>query len=169
REDDESPWPTLAESRGVEAGTSALTLFAGQGPTGVVDQLSREPESLARSLALQLLGVLHPKMVLGMDAMVVVSPEHGRIFREAGWSREHLTERLLELTTRPADELVRGAQDIAEGMPEAFAGVDLPKFGPEGLLLAYAGGGAGLFSAIIGGWVNGTAGGSTPITVEVGT
>ena len=31
----------------------------------------------------------------------------------------------------------------------------LPKFRDGGLLLAYAGGGAGLFSAIIGGWANG--------------
>ena len=31
----------------------------------------------------------------------------------------------------------------------------LPKFRPGGLLLAYAGGGAGLFSEIIGGWANG--------------
>ena len=52
-------------------------------------------------------------------------------------------------------------------MPEAFGDADLPKFGADGLLLAYAGGGAGLFSAIIGGWINQTAGGSTPVTVEV--
>ena len=167
REDDEAPWPSLAMSRGVAPDASAVTLFAGQGPTAIVDQLSREPDSLARSFARQLVNVLHPKMVLGMDAMLVVSPEHGRIFGEAGWDRDRLTERILELTTRPSDELIRGADGIAEGMPEAFGGVELPKFGPDGLLLAYAGGGAGLFSAIIGGWINETAGGSTPVTVEV--
>lgn len=167
REDEDAPWPSLAVSRGVPVDASAVTLFAGQGPTGIVDQLSREPESLARSFARQLLGVLHPKLALGLDALLVVSPEHGRIFREAGWDRTRLTERLTELTTRPSDDLVRGAHGIAEGLPEAFAGVELPKFGPDGLLLAYAGGGAGLFSAIIGGWINQTAGGSTPVTVEV--
>jgi hypothetical protein len=167
REDDEAPWPSLAVSRGVDPSASAVTLFAGQGPTALVDQLSREPESLARSFAAQLVNVLHPKMAIGLDAMLVVSPEHGRIFREAGWDRDRLTERLTELMTRPSDDLVRGAGGIAEGLPEAFAGVDLPKFGPDGLLLAYAGGGAGLFSAIIGGWINETAGGSTPVTVEV--
>ena len=35
-----------------------------------------------------------------------------------------------------------------------------------GLLLAYAGGGAGLFSMIIGGWANGAIG-STPVTRAV--
>jgi hypothetical protein len=168
REDDDAPWPSLAISRGIDPEESAVTLFAGQGPTAIVDQLSREAESLARTFALQLLNVLHPKMAIGMDALLVVSPEHGRIFREAGWDRDRLTARINDLTTRPGAELVRGAGGIAEGLPEAFAGSDLPKFGPDGLLLAYAGGGAGLFSAIIGGWINQTAGGSTPVTVEVG-
>jgi len=39
-------------------------------------------------------------------------------------------------------------------------------FRPGGILLAYAGGGAGLFSAIIGGWANGEVG-SQPITREI--
>ncbi len=66
----------------------------------------------------------------------------------------------------PGDELVVGAGGIEEGMPESFAGSTLPKFRPGGILLASAGGGAGLFSAIIGGWANGATG-SQPVTKEV--
>ena len=44
---------------------------------------------------------------------------------------------------------------MAEGVPERFADETIGKFRPDGLLLAHAGGGAGLFSAIIGGWANG--------------
>jgi hypothetical protein len=47
-----------------------------------------------------------------------------------------------------------------------FADLTLPKFKPDGILLVHAGGGAGLFSAIIGGWANGSTG-STPVTREV--
>ncbi len=36
----------------------------------------------------------------------------------------------------------------------------LPKFRAGGLLIVHAGGGAGLFSAIIGGWVSGRGGAS---------
>jgi hypothetical protein len=43
-----------------------------------------------------------------------------------------------------------------------------PKFRDGGLLLAHAGGGAGLFSAIIGGWASGAVG-SAPVTQEIGT
>jgi hypothetical protein len=51
-------------------------------------------------------------------------------------------------------------------MPAGVAGGEVPKFRPGGLLLVHAGGTAGLFSAIIGGWVSGATG-SEPVTREV--
>ena len=66
----------------------------------------------------------------------------------------------------PGAEIVRGAGGIEEGLPEGFKDATLPKFRPDGLLVVHAGGTAGLFSAIIGGWVNGATG-SQPVTMEV--
>jgi hypothetical protein len=163
-----SPWESLARSRGIPAGTSAVTLFAGSGVQGVVDQLSRTADSLARSLAACLRGVAHPKLPIGFDAMLVISPEHGRVFREAGWDRERLIAELHALLQLDGAVLVRGAGGIAEGIPEHLAGATLPKFREGGLLITYAGGEAGLFSAIIGGWVSGDVG-SSPVTVAIGT
>jgi hypothetical protein len=168
-EDEESsPWEPLSVERGFGPEASTVTLFPGEGPRGVVDQLSRDPESLARSFAACLRTVQHPKLALVFDAILVVSPEHARVFREAGWSKAQLRARLNELLTFPGKELVRGGDGIAEGMPESLAEMDIPKFGPEGLLIVHAGGTAGLFSTIIGGWANGAMG-STPVTREVRT
>lgn len=168
-EDEEgSPWPSFASSRGIPEGRSAVTAFAGEGPRIVVDQLSRTPESLTRSFAACLRTVAHPKLAFLFDAMLVVSPEHARVYREAGWSRERLVDELGELLTLPGSELVRGADGIAEGMPEFLATGELPKLRPEGLLVVHAGGRAGLFSAIIGSWVSGETG-SVPVTREVET
>lgn len=163
-----SPWEPLAVERGLAAGTDAVTLFAAEGPRGVVDQLSRTPESLARSFAACLRTVAHPKNVFVWDAMLVISPEHARVFRAGGWSKARLREELGALLDLPAEELVRGAAGIAEGMPEALCapGTRLPKFRPGGLQIVHAGGGAGLFSAIIGGWASGAVG-SEPVTLEV--
>jgi hypothetical protein len=161
-----SPWEPLAVERGLRRGASAVTVFAGEGLRGVFDQLSRTPESLVRSLAWCLRTVAHPKFVRDYDAVVVVSPEHGRVFREAGWSKARLREEITDVLTLPGAEIVRGAGGCAEGMPEAFANVSTPKFLPDGLLFVHAGGTAGLFSAIIGGWKNGP-GGSQPVTREV--
>ena len=169
-DDDHSPWESLATERGVPPGRSAVTLFAGEGPRGVVDQQSRDPESLARTFATCLRGVGHPKLVLGMDAIVVVGPEHARVFRDAGWSKARLRETVLGQLQIPSEELVRGAGGIAEGIVATVArpGTTLPKFRPNGLWFVQCGGGAGMFSSIIGGWVNGSTG-SEMITKEIGT
>ena len=64
--------------------------------------------------------------------------------------------------------LVRGAGGIAEGVPPHLADAMLPKFRAGGLLITYAGGGAGLFSSMVAGWANGTVG-SEPVTRAVGS
>jgi hypothetical protein len=165
-----SPWESLAVERGLAPGVSAVTLFAGEGPRGVVDQASRTPESLTRSFAACLRTVAHPKIVQGWDAMLVVSPEHARVFREAGWSKARLRAELLELLSLPGAELVRGAGGIAEGLEAKWVTdpeMPVPKFAsPDRILLAYAGGDAGLFSMVYGGWVGGEIG-SEPVTRRV--
>jgi hypothetical protein len=161
-----SPFAPLAVSRGVPAGRDALTLFPGEGPRCVVDQISRDPESLARSFAVNLRTVHHPKLVLVFDAMLAIGPEHARVFREAGWDRKRLTDRLMELLTIPGEELMRGTGGIEEGIPGDLRGASLPKFKPDGILIVHCGGRAGLFSAIIGGWAGGEIG-SRPVTREI--
>ena len=161
-----SPWTSLASARGVPADHDAVTLFAGEGPRCIVDQLAREPDHLANSFAACLRTLHNPKLVIGFDAILVVGPEHARVFAEAGWDRARVIAELHARLQLEGAEIVRGAGGIAEGVPEAFKEMTLPKFGPDGILLVHAGGGAGLFSAIIGGWANGATG-STPVTREV--
>jgi len=163
----DSPWEPLHVERGFDRTESTVTLFAAGGVQGMVDQLSREPESLARSFAACLRTVGHPKNVVIWDAMVVVSPEHARVFRDAGWTKARLREELAGLLAIPGHEIVRGAGDIAEGMPEGFATATLPKFRDGGLQIVHAGGGAGMFSAIIGGWASGAIG-SEVVTRAIG-
>ncbi len=164
--EEDSPWESLAAERGVDPAASAVTVFAGSGVQGVIDQLSRGPESLTRSLAACLAVNPHPKLVFAFDAMLCISPEHARVFREAGWDKARLRTELDSLLTVDGDDIVAGVHDMAEGMPEGFAGTELPKFRPGGLQIVHVGGTAGLFSAIIGGWASGAMG-SEPVTREI--
>lgn len=161
-----SPWEPLHVERGFASSVSTVTLFAGGGLVPIVDQLSRTPESLARSFASVLRAVPHPKVAVVWDSVLLVSPEHGRVFREAGWSKARLRSELHALLSLPGDQVVRGAGGVAEGMPPALAGAMVPKFRPGGLLIVHVGGTAGLFSAVIPGWVSGAAG-SEPVTQEI--
>ena len=167
-EDEEgSSWEPLAADFGVPRGTSAVTIFAGFGLQGIVDQKSRDPESLSRSMAESLKAVHSVKLAPACDVLLVVCPEHERTFRGAGWSKARLLEKLMELCEIPGDQLVAGAKGIAEGYGPSVICTTRNKFRPGGLLIVRAGGGAGMFSGIIGGWSSGGAAGSLPVTRKV--
>lgn len=168
-DEEDSSWESLATERGVAQGKSAVTVFAGFGLQGIVDQKSREPESLAQSFAECLKAAQHPKLYAGADAMVVVAPEHERTFREAGWSKSRLYDELYARTQRPAEEIQPGVDGIAEGTSGFAPGSMARKFRDGGLMIVRAGGGAGMFSGIIGGWLASGKRGSSPVTKEIST
>jgi hypothetical protein len=168
-EDEEgSPWEPFASERGVAPGTNALTVYAAEGPRLVVDQLSREPDSLVNSLAACLRAVHHPKMGVMLSAMLIIGPEHGRVFREARIGKQELKDRLHAALLIPGAEMMRGAGGIAEGLPlpEQAKESAIPKFLPGHLHIVFAGSGAGLFSTILGGWLTGPTG-SQLVTKEI--
>ena len=150
--EEDSCWEPLSVERGVAPGTSAVTLFAGAGVRGIVDQTSRTPESLARSFAACLNGTLHPKLFGGLDSIVVISPEHLRVFREAGWSKRRFIAELMDLTTVPVEDIAIGVGGMTPGMPPREPGAKVAKFRQDGLYVVHAGGIAGMFSAILDGW-----------------
>ena len=155
-EDESDPaWEPLSVARGLPRGVSAVTLFQGHGPEAFVDQKSRTPEALTRSLAMSLVKIGHPKLVQSARAILVLSPEHYAIYREGGWDRPRIERALFEATIRPGKELVAGADGVGEGIPASRAEEMVPKFHDDGLMIVRAGGSAGLFSAILPGWLAG--------------
>ena len=90
-------------------------------------------------------------------------------FFEAGWSKQRLYQELDDLLHLPTRDLVQGAGGISDGIPDGVAKKQqtIPKFRPGGLLIVRAGGTAGLFSAIIGGWAASGPKGSQPVTKEI--
>jgi hypothetical protein len=171
-EDEGDPeWTPLSVARGFKPGASTVTLFHGDGVQPFCDQKSRTPEELTRSLAMSLNVVGHAKLAQACNAILLLSPEHYGIYRDAGWDRERIEEALHAATTRPGKDLVWGAQGVGEGMPAKRSHEMLPKFWRDhGLLVARAGGKAGLFSAIIGGWIGAESRDVIqPVTKEIGT
>lgn len=155
-EDESDPdWEPLSVAQGLARGVSAVTLFQGHGPEAFVDQKSRRAEELARSFGMYLCGIAHPKLVQGARAIVVLSPEHYAIFKAAGWNRARITAAMIEATERPGADLVAGAHGVGEGIAPERASGRIAKFFDDGLLLVRAGGPAGLFSAVIPGWLAG--------------
>ncbi len=133
----DSPWPGLAQDRGVPADETGVTVFAAEGPRTHSDLTSRAPEELCAGLRAELNWVGY------QSALLVIGPDLAKLFREAGWDR-----------ARARRELLSGTSEAAP-VPED----DL-------ILLAHAGGDAGRFIMIYRGWVGGEWG-SQPVTRSV--
>ena len=152
-DESDADWSTLAQDRGFERSESVINLFAGEGLQPIVDQKSRDPDSLARNMAASLRAVVNTKLYGVADAVLVVCPEHRRVFREGGWNKDDLKNALYDNLMTPGSDLILGAQGIAEGMPEKFENKVIGKFRDDGLHITSTGSKAGMFSAIISGWV----------------
>lgn len=155
-EDESDPeWEPLSVARGFQRGASTVTLFQGHGVEAFVDQKSRTPQALAKSFATHLVRMGHLRLTQSARAIVVLSPEHYRIFREGGWGRREIEQGLYEATIRPGREIVAGLDGVGEGVPQSRAGEMIPKFHDDGIVVVRAGGPAGLFSGVLPGWLAG--------------
>jgi len=155
-EDESDPdWEPLSVARGFPRGASTVTLFQGHGVEAFVDQKSRTPEGLSRSIGMSLVKIGHPRLTQSARAVFVLSPEHYAIYREAGWDRRRIERAIFEATIRPGREILAGLDGVGEGVPPTRAEERVPKFHEDGLMVVRAGGKAGLFSAILPGWLAG--------------
>ena len=152
-DESDDAWFTLAMDQGYSREESVVSLFAGDGVQPILDQLSRTPESLAKSMAASLRSVVHVKKFGVADAVLVVCPEHRRVLRTNGWNKQDLLQAIHDELVTPGAELISGIGGIAEGMPDRLKNKLLSKFRDDGLHIVTAGGTAGMFSAIISGWV----------------
>jgi len=162
--EERSPWEPLHVERGFAANQSVVTIFGIEsGSRQIADQTSRTARALGGSLGLGLQGCWHPKSYGVGDVLLVVSPEHADTLAREKWSKNQLRERIQEVTLRPIRELIRD-EESGEGLPaDAVAPAQLDhrvsKFRrPEYINIVVAGGEAGKFSAMFGGWVSGPVG-----------
>ena len=180
--EEESCWEPLHVERGYHRDQNTVTLFAGEAPRAIRDQLSRSGRSLATSIGLSMEAVAHVKLHGMSEALLVVSPEHVRTFERDRYTKADVRARIQDVTARPMREILPDA--VCEkgtslkvlpgdwldpdGQPTAAAlDQPLPKFNrPEDILIVVAGGTAGKFSAVVGGWASGAAG-SMAVTREI--
>lgn len=167
-EDEEgSAWDPLTVDRGFKAGDNTVTVFAGYGLQGIVDERARTPEDIANVFAGSLAAVDNINKFPAPDSLLIVCPEHERTLVQGGWDKARLHRELLARLTVPADSVMPGANGVAEGANPKLAGKMVSKFPPHGLLIVRAGGSAGKFSGIIAGFTASSKYSSNPVTKEV--
>ena len=105
-------------------------------------------------------------MANASDTIVVIGPEHGDVFDRNGWDKKTTVDALYKETAVPAGgDFGMITKNSTEN--QTMAEKNVPKFRNSGITLIRAGGAAGLFSAIIPGWLMNGEAGTNPVTKEI--
>ncbi len=162
-EDEENnPWEPLSSERGIPAGVSSVTVFAGEAPHYVNNQAGGTGERLVGAIVNTMMGVMYR----GGGWILILCPEHVTIFKKEGWTKEQIREAAFARAARSLAEYKRlnGLPDSSIAPQDAEAAVRYLAT-PDELLIVTAGGKAGGFSAIIPPWAGGD---SRPATRAIG-
>jgi len=159
----DSPWVPLHVERGLAAESSAVTVFACEGPRQVRNGVSQTPEGILTTIAdvMSSLGTsLTTSGSVGESASgtrqgeitVVIAVEHMHTISRHGWSKQDMRRYLSEQARRTVADLKRGG-----GLPGAIGPGDEAKYIPvveraDDIMIVAAGGHEGAMSAVIPSW-----------------
>src|SRR6185503_4523493 len=104
----ETPWETLAVSRGYSPDDNVITCAMVEAPRLHFDDVSTEPERLLRGIADSMTSTGSWNMWFVSDMVVAMSPQHADLCADAGLSHADVKKRLYELAERPQGNLKRG-------------------------------------------------------------
>jgi peroxiredoxin len=159
-----NPWEPLHVEMGFKPDQSTLSLFAGEPPHGVSEHQARDGTQVLKAICRALATVWSYRVCIGVEAMVVLCPEHVRTLHRDGFNKQALRDFLYEHTGVPLRHYEEG---FGEGVPYQRlykqATIDgepcyLKFQDPSAIKLVVAGGTAGKFSAVIGSWQAGPRG-----------
>lgn len=152
-EDEESsPWPPLAVDLGADENSSAVTVFAAEGPHNIQDHFSRTGKDVLNAIAMEMASA--GSWSDGQSA-VVIAPEHRRLLARDNWTRQAIQEYLYEHATRSTAELERAGKLPPDVCPEDEHEVRRRGISPDDILVVAAGGPAGGHSAFVPAWSRG--------------
>jgi hypothetical protein len=161
--EEESPWEPLHVEAGHRPETSTLTLFGADPPRGVSEHHAREGSQILRAISHTLATVWSFRMCGATDALVVICPEHAATLHRDGFTKADVRDFLFNQTGIPQSEYAFGGE--GEKLTGNFQEIEIEgqkcyrKFrAPEAIRIIVAGGTAGKFSAVLGGWASGERG-----------
>src|SRR5216684_4311148 len=164
--EEENPWEPLHVTRGLAAGQSAVTLFAGEPPHGVSEHNAQRGKTVLKNICQALATVWSYRLCMMHEAVVVLCPEHVKTLHRDGFTRQQVRDFLFENTGTPVrhyeheDDRGEGMQLVPHYREITIDGERCyQKFrSPESLHIVVSGGTAGKFSAVIGSWATGPTG-----------
>lgn len=147
-----NPWEPFHVSRGLAPGQSALTVYAGNSLNQVYNQLAAAPEPLLRCFADALCHTGIPNVIGFNESMIVFAGEHAEVLRQSGWSRRDVQRFLVEHARRTVADFKRAGRLPGEVEPVDDRTWRHAFQDPADILIVFAGGRGGSWSAALPGW-----------------
>ena len=132
-----NPWAPFHTTRGLDAATSAVTVFSAEGPHNIRDGDSETGEGIMRTIVGSMSESGSNNLLHRGDPLLALCPEHAATLARDGWSREDVQAYVFEHARVPASGLSRemrraiAVRDVPDG---AEAPDELPDFPPDTLL-----------------------------------
>ena len=104
----QSPWESLAASRGHAPGANVITCAMVESPRLHFDDVSTEPERLLTGIGDAMTAPGSWNMWFNSDMVVAMSPQHAKLCAGSGMTRAKAVERLVDLAVRKQGQLRRG-------------------------------------------------------------
>jgi peroxiredoxin len=171
--EEENPWEPLHVDMGFKPDQSTVTLFAAEPPHGVSEHMARDGKQVLKAISRALATVWSYRLCAGVEAMVVLCPEHVKTLHRGGFTKKAVRGFLFENTGVPLrhyeDSDGEGTQYVKLYKQAMIDGEQcyLKFTDPSSIKLVVAGGTAGKFSAVIGSWASGPRG-SQMVTYPIG-
>jgi len=162
--EEENPWEPLHVEAGFKREDSAITVFAGESPHGVSEHKARDGRQVLEAIRRALATVWSYRVCAGVEAIVVLCPEHAKTLNADGFKKEDVRHFLFEHTGIPLRHFDgsegEGTQNTSIYKQAIIDGEPcyLKFLHPSAIKVVVAGGTAGKFSAVIGSWSAGPRG-----------
>ena len=163
-EDEEnSPWPPLAEERGVPPHASAVTVMAAGAPRQFMNEWTTQPEEILDTYAAEIRASMRHYSIWPGNYALVVPPQPRAHLARAGWSKADVREYVFRKARVRRSEW----SDCGKGSVVGEHGDrEYAAFGsPDDVLVIAAGGPAGGFGAVIAPWYGNK---SRAVTLAIG-
>jgi hypothetical protein len=102
--EEENPWQPLHAERGFSRDSDAVSVFGCSGVNSAVDMASQSAKGLLKTFALTMIGGL-PSGVTSTEVMLIICPEHARLFSSYGFSKADIRNELFALARVPHEKI----------------------------------------------------------------
>lgn len=168
-DEEDSPWPGLAQERGVAEGKSAVTVMAGYAPRQIMNEWTHDPAEICETVAAEMRHNMLTYSIWPGNYALVLAKQLRDVIAAAGWSKRDVREYIYQSArVRRRDWTTVGKKNIVDrggGPDQEFTALR----SPDDLLVVAAGGPAGGYAAVIPPWLGPRSHAQTAVVEAAGT